>query len=311
MKILFIGDIHGKLLNPLKRLSNYNDDLFDKLEWLKNYANDNSVDVVVHLGDIADKPEISEAWKNKFIQIWRQYNGKFYSIVGKAHDLFNGVEESFSKTCLYNLELSGVLTVLKKPVEVGDVVLYPLSMHTKEAKKQIVSIDKNFKKDFHYILLAHQFYEWALDTSAGFTKDELSSIQSKCELILGHDHRQHETEQIGEVQVFRPGSLMRTELSEVTITQKPRVLLYDNGVYSYIDVPYKPIEQIYDVQSYRVHKSTAKAFRNIQNNLNDLSKYLTGDTRVITCSEALKQLNCPKEEYEYLRAVHQLAGQEF
>lgn len=311
-KILFVGDIHGKAINPLKRFCNYNEDLYVKLEWIRDYANQNNVDTIVHLGDIFDKPEASDEWKNKFIQIWKQYNGKFYSIIGKLHDLFYNNEQSYSKTCLYNLELSGVLTVLKdQEIDLGSTVLYPLSMHIKEAKKQIKCIDKHFKTGKDYVLLAHQFYDWTLEPSAGFEDEELLTIQTPCSLILGHDHRQHSTKTIGHVSVYRPGSLMRTELSETTIEQKPRVLLYDNGVFSYIEVPHKPIEQIYDIADYRVKKSSAKAFRNIKNNLADVSKYLHSDNVVMTCSEALKELKCPSEEFNYLKTVHQMSGLEF
>lgn len=310
-KILFIGDIHGKATNPLKRLCNYNDDLFAKLTWIRDYANTNKIDAIVHLGDIFDKPEATDEWKNKFIQIWKQYNGKFYSIIGLLHDLFFNNEQSYIKTCLYNLELSGVLEVLDNTTtNIGnDVELISLHMKTKESKKQLRSLKAN--KERHTILLAHQFYEWDLDKSAGFTEEELLAIPFKCDLILGHDHRQHKTEYVNNVNVFRPGSLMRTELSETTIEQKPRILLYDNGNYSYVEVPHKSIQEIYNVTDYRVKKTTAKAFKNIKNNLEDVSKYLHSNATVKTCSEALKELNCPLEEFNYLKTVHQMSGLEF
>lgn len=310
-KLLFLGDIHGKAINPLKRLCSYNEDLFAKLTWIRDYANEEHIDAVVHLGDIFDKPEATDEWKNKFIQIWKQYNGKFYSIIGKLHDLFYNNEQSYVKTCLYNLELSGVLEVLDNTSTIvsGDVELLSLSMHTKEAKKQLVELKESPWQ--YQIILAHQFYEWDLDKSAGFTEDDAASVQHKCSLILGHDHRQHETVHINNVDVYRPGSLMRTELSETTIEQKPRVLLFDNGKFSYIEVPHKPIQEIYDVANYRVAKSTAKAFRNIKNNLADISKYLHTDSSVKTCSTALKELKCPPEEFNYLKTVHQMSGLEF
>ena len=309
-KLLFLGDIHGKAINPLKRLCSYNEDLFAKLEWIRDYANENKIDAVVHLGDIFDKPEATDEWKNKFIQIWKQYNGKFYSIIGMLHDLFYNNEQSYVKTCLYNLELSGVLKVIDNTtITIGDVELVSLNMRTKEAKKQLVAIPKSSSK--YQIILAHQFYEWDLDKSAGFTEDEVSSIDHDCSLILGHDHRQHGTEHVNHVDIYRPGSLMRTELSETTIEQKPRVLLFDDGSFNYIEVPHKSIQEIYDVANYRVTKSTAKAFRNIKNNLADVSKYLHTDTTVKTCSEALEELKCPSAEFNYLKTVHQMSGLEF
>lgn len=312
-KILFIGDIHGKKSNPLDRLCDYNEDQYKKLDWIRDYCIENGIKTIVHLGDIADKPEMPEEWKNRFIQIWRPYQsyGKFYSIPGLLHDYFHNREDSYSKTCLYNLELSGVLEVLREPVKFGDVALMPLSMFTKEAKEQIRYIDKRFKTGVDYVLLAHQFYNWELNKDAGFIDDELITICTPCSLVLGHDHRQHSDVQVGNVTVRRPGSLMRTELSETTIAMRPRVLLYDNHIWSYVEVPHRPIEELYNVVEYRNNKSNAKVFRNLKNNLEGISKYFHQDDTIIPCSQALKDLNCPSEEYDYLRAVYQICGQEF
>lgn len=313
--MLFIGDIHGKPHCPLSRLCDYNEDLFKKLEWIRDYCNDNHVQTIVHLGDIYDKPEASDEWKNKFIRIWKEYNGNFYSIIGKSHDLFYNTEQSFSKTCLYNLELSGVLKVLREPIDFGDAILYPLSMHIDKAKEELKHLNTlemlhNVSKNV--ILLAHQFYDWSLDKRAGFTKEELQQLDFKCSLILGHDHRQHEDVNINNVIVRRPGSLMRTELSETTISQKPRVLLYDNGLWNYIEVPHKNINEIYDVNEYRLNKTNTKVFRAIENSLTNISKYIHNDNdTIVSCSKALKDLGCPPEEFEYLKTVFQDCSQPF
>lgn len=313
MKMLFIGDIHGKKQSPLDRLCDYNEDQYKKLEWIRDYAIKNDIKVIVHLGDIADKPEMPEEWKNRFIQIWKQYQpyGKFYTIPGLLHDYFHNREESYSKTCLYNLELSGVIEMIRETVDFGDVALMPLSMFTKEAKEQIRFIDKTFKIGTEYVLLAHQFYDWELNKDAGFTEDELMTICTPCSLVLGHDHRQHNDIQVGHVTVRRPGSLMRTELSETTIAMRPRVLLYDSHIWTYLEVPHRPIEEIYNVTEYRNNKANAKVFRDLKNNLEGISKYFHQTNDIILCSEALSKLNCPVEEYEYLKAVHQTCCQEF
>lgn len=313
-KILFIGDIHGKRTNPLNRLCDYNEDQYKKLEWIRDYCMSNDVRTIVHLGDIFDKPEATEEWKNKFIQIWKPYQsfGKFYSIVGKLHDLFYNVEQSYPKTCLANLELSGILEVIdSKIIAVDNVELCALSMHTTTAKKQMLELDKSFRVGYEHIILAHQFYQWELEPEAGFTEEELKTIQTKCSLVLGHDHRQHQTQEVDMVSVFRPGSLMRTELSEETIQMKPRVLLYDNGSWNYIEVPHRDITEIYNVQEYRTKKANSKLFRQLENNLEDIGKYFHNNDTVIPCSQALKELNCPQEEYEYLKAVYQVCSQEF
>lgn len=311
-KIAFIGDIHGKNSNPLNRLSDYNTDLFNKLIWIRDYCMKNNIDTIIHLGDIHDKPEASDAWKNKFIQIWSSYTGKFYSIIGMLHDLFYNREESFEKTCLRNLELSGVISVIKEPIKINNINIIPLDMRIKQAKSEIKHIETKFVDNSINVLVAHQFYEWALDESAGFTKKELSKITKKCSLILGHDHRQHNNEVVNNVTVVRPGSLMRTELSEETISMQPRIAVLDElGNWEYVIVPHKDINEIYNVQEYRLKKNNSKIFRNLSCNISEISNYLHKSDSIISCSEALKEFKCPEEEFNYLKAVHQLCNQAF
>lgn len=314
-KILFIGDIHGKKANPLDRLCDYNEDQYRKMIWIRDHCITNNIKTIVHLGDIADKPEMPDEWKNKFIEIWKPYisYGKFYTIIGLLHDLFYNRQESYPKTCLYNLELSGVLEVIQTPIIVENSVrLIPMSMFTKEAKEQILDIDNHIECDgMDNILLAHQFYNWTLDKSAGFTEEELMNIITPCSLILGHDHRQYPDDIVGNVTVRRPGSLMRTELSETTIEMKPRVLLYENGQWSYIEVPHRPIEEIYNVIEYQNRKKEVKIFKSLENNLEDISKYFHKENSIIPCSEILAGLHCPKDEFDYLRGVHQVCCQDF
>lgn len=309
-KILFIGDIHGKPRSPLDRLCDYNEDLFKKLEWIRDYCITNKIMTIVHLGDIYDKPEATDEWKNKFIQIWKSYPGTFYSIIGKAHDLFYNNEQSYSKTCLYNLELSGVIKVLTSQLKIDDIVLYPLSMHVSEAKRQLQTIN-DMQIGYNYIFLAHQFYNWDFDPDAGINDIDIKDVPYSSSLILGHDHRQHETLTVSNCQIFRPGSLMRTELSETTIKQRPRVLVYDNYSWSYVSVPCRDINEIYDVAGYRSRKATVKAFKQVKNGLDNMSTYFHQDDVVVSCSEALKELNCPQEEFYYLKSVYQLCSQQF
>lgn len=310
MKICFIGDIHLKKMSPLNRLIDYNDDLLKKLEWIRDYCNTNEIDTVVHLGDIADYPDMPDGLKNKFIQTWRLYKGTFYSIVGMSHDLFYNNEQSYFKTCLYNLELSGILQVLYEPVLIDNIRLAPLDMHIDKAKEQI----RHAGLDNHRtIFLAHQFYNWDLDKRAGFEEDDFVNLDKECSLILGHDHRQHNDVVSGNVTIRRPGSLMRTELSEETISKKPRVLLFDSttDTWDYITVPHRDINEIYNVAEYRAKKSNLKSFKQVKNALENISSYFHKDDTIIHCSKALEDLKCPPAEYEYLKSVYQLCNQQF
>lgn len=309
--IMFIGDIHGKNKTPLNRLKDYNDDLFKKMEWLVSYCNANQIRYCIHLGDIHDKTEASDEWKNRFIQIWRQYNGKFYTIFGN-HDIPYNEESLYTKTCLRNLELSGVIEVLREPLIIDDVSIVPLSLDLAKSKEIIkYSIKNNI--GLHLIFVGHHFYEFGLNRKAGFVEEDFKDISSRVDLVLGHDHKQYETKFVNQMMILRPGSLMRTELSEATINMVPRVLVLDRDLgFQYVQVPHRDINEIYNVQEYYSKKQNAKYFKQTINALENMNKYLDRKSESsILCSEALKELGCPQPEFDYLKAVYQQCGQEF
>lgn len=313
-KICFIGDIHGKNRNPLGRLYDYNEDLFYKLNWIIRYCNDNNINKIVHLGDIHDKTESSDEWKNKLIMTIRQFNGDFYSLIGN-HDLPNNNEQLYSQTCLFNLELSGAIKILREPeiIDFGQII--PLSLDIQKAKKDLIKYYEESEAGSTCIFVGHNYYNFSLNLNAGFVDEDFAEIRSKIYMVLGHDHRQHEAVTTGNCTIFRPGSLMRTELSEETISMRPRILIYANdslvSSWKYVEVPHRDINEIYDVGFYRSKKINTKYFKQTANALDNIDKYLKAQNVQIKCSDALKQLNCPIEEYEYLKAAYQMCSQEF
>lgn len=315
-KILFLGDVHGKNKSPLNRLKDYNDDLFAKLQWIVDYCNKERVDFCIHLGDIHDRTEASDEWKNRFIQTWQGCFASFYTIFGN-HDIPYNNEQFYPKTCLRNLELSNAVKIFKEPMAFnGKMRIVPLSLDLTKAKQELYEYcNDSLATTMHTIFVGHHYYEFDLNRNAGFVEEDFASIPVRADLVLGHDHRQHNTIFANNIQIFRPGSLMRTELSESTINMKPRVLLYDTEDvigWKYIEVPHRDINEIYDVELYYSKKSNAKYFKQTSNALENMHKYLDkkSDTSIL-CSEALKQLNCPQPEFDYLKAAYQQCGQEF
>lgn len=314
-QIAFLGDIHGKNRNPLGRLQDYNEDLFKKLQWIVNYCNENKIETIIHLGDIHDKTEATDEWKNRFIQILRQYNGKFYTIVGN-HDLPNNNEKLYYQTCLRNLELSGAVTILKEPLLLENIKLIPLSLDIQKAKKELQSYAEQAKEtDETCIFVGHHYYQFDLKPEAGLVGEDFAQFHNLVNIVLGHDHRQHKMQNTGCCKIFRPGSIMRTELSEETISMQPRFLVYNTEdtllSWKYVKIPHRDINEIYDVAFYRNKKNNTKYFKQTKNALDNMDKYLKTQDVSIPCSKALKELNCPPEEYEYLRYVYQSCSQEF
>ena len=84
-------------------------------------------------------------------------------------------------------------------------------------------------------------------------------------------------------------------------------MCYDDSVYRYAGRHYLS----YDVGFYRSKKAQAKYFKQTSNALDNIDKYLKAQNVQIKCSDALKKLDCPTEEYEYLKAAYQMCSQEF
>ena len=80
-RAIYFTDTHYGC-RPLTRKDNYNESILKKLEWIFNFAKKNNC-IVLHGGDLFDKPNISLTDLIPLVNLFRKYNDlQIYSIRG-------------------------------------------------------------------------------------------------------------------------------------------------------------------------------------------------------------------------------------
>lgn len=117
MKFLYVTDSHIRGTTPKNRLDVYIDTLKEKLEEVIKVANEEAVDVVLHGGDVFDRPDLAPNIVGQFAKIFMKANMPIYVIAGN-HDTFGHNPETISRTMLGLMDSFGVMHVIEpdKPV---------------------------------------------------------------------------------------------------------------------------------------------------------------------------------------------------
>ncbi|KHF38660.1 metallophosphoesterase [Halalkalibacter okhensis] len=117
MKFLYVTDTHIRGTTPKNRLDVYVDTLKEKLEEVIELANKEEVDVLLHGGDVFDRPDLSPNVVGQFAKIFMKAQMPIYVVAGN-HDTFGHNPETISRTMLGLMDSFGVMTVInpKTPV---------------------------------------------------------------------------------------------------------------------------------------------------------------------------------------------------
>ncbi|MFV8827222.1 metallophosphoesterase family protein [Alkalihalobacterium sp. APHAB7] len=111
MKFLYFTDTHIRGTTPKNRLDSFVDTLKMKLVEIMEISNREQVDVLLHGGDVFDRPDLSPNVVGQFAQIFRQANAPIYAISGN-HDTYGHNPETISRTMLGLLHAFGIITVI-------------------------------------------------------------------------------------------------------------------------------------------------------------------------------------------------------
>ncbi|MDT8858954.1 exonuclease SbcCD subunit D [Alkalihalobacillus sp. MEB130] len=111
MKFLYVTDTHIRGTTPKNRLDVYVDTLKEKLEEVMELANKEEVDVILHGGDVFDRPDLSPNVVGQFAKVFMKANMPIYVVAGN-HDTFGHNPETISRTMLGLMDSFGVMTVI-------------------------------------------------------------------------------------------------------------------------------------------------------------------------------------------------------
>ncbi|XOQ16395.1 MAG: DNA repair exonuclease [Shouchella clausii] len=114
---LYFTDTHIRGTAPKNRLDAFPETMKRKLTEIMAIANREKVDVLLHGGDVFDRPDLSPSTVGQFAQIFREAPAPIYTIAGN-HDTFGHNPETVSRTMLGLLDAFGIMKLVHpgKPI---------------------------------------------------------------------------------------------------------------------------------------------------------------------------------------------------
>lgn len=235
MRMLFFTDTHIRGTNPQNRKDNFVDTIFRKLEEVFDIAKENDVDILIHGGDIFDRPDIAPSLVRDFIVLIDRYSLPIYAVAGN-HDMFGQNPVTLNRTMLGLLDGAGIIRLLspgeklyfkdgnKKIQLTGQHYFYGLDVDSGK-QSYIVKKDKDVDVAIHIVhgmLLEKPFFEGMAYTLIEDILDTEADIT-----LSGHYHSGFTTKCIDNKYFINPGSLVRINNSLNELLRMPKVVLLD------------------------------------------------------------------------------------
>ncbi|SDC43910.1 metallophosphoesterase [Shouchella lonarensis] len=114
---LYFTDTHIRGTTPKNRRDTFSETLKEKITEVMSIAQEEQVDVLLHGGDVFDRPDLSPRVVSEFAPLFFQAPAPIYTIAGN-HDTFGHNPDTVSRTMLGLLDAVGVMKLLhpKAPV---------------------------------------------------------------------------------------------------------------------------------------------------------------------------------------------------
>ena len=111
MKFLYFTDTHIRGTTPKNRLDTFSETIKLKLTEVMQIAEKEQVDLMLHGGDVFDRPDLSPNVVGQFAKLFREVQIPIYAISGN-HDTFGHNPDTFSRTMLVLLDSFGIMTII-------------------------------------------------------------------------------------------------------------------------------------------------------------------------------------------------------
>lgn len=238
MKFLITGDWHITNLPPINRIDNYEEAIFNKVNWLLTTAKKHNCTAVLQPGDMTDKYSLPDYLKRRYVMLFLSHGIKIITIPGQ-HDLryhINKIENTAFG--VFNAAYTQVAS--STPIELGDNV----DVYGAGWKSQIPEI-KN--KDVYNILLIHKMVIdnvklWAEQKE--YIMSATLATQYGYDIVVSGDNHNSFLYDKGNEILFNCGSLMRSTSAQMN--HRPVCYVLDMQDMSYEPI-YIPVDNIDDV----------------------------------------------------------------
>lgn len=233
MKILYFTDTHIRNTTPRHRRDNYQKAIYLKICEILQIAKTQNVDVILHGGDVFDRPDISPVIVKKYADIFKSVEIPMYVIAGN-HDLYEQNPDSVNSTMLGLLDKLEVIRLIKPDEKVfvnKDVTLqitgrlYYQNIDRANTVRDYVVTQKNTDYAVHMVhgmLLEKPFYEGmpcTLIKDIAMTAADIT--------FAGHYHSGFKPIKIDNKFFINPGGIARINNNISELERIPKYVIAD------------------------------------------------------------------------------------
>ncbi|HHY20797.1 MAG TPA: exonuclease SbcCD subunit D [Bacilli bacterium] len=233
MKFLYLTDTHIRGTTPKNRLDPFVETLKEKIAEAMIIANKEEVDVILHGGDVFDRPDISPSVVGQFAQIFRTANAPIYAISGN-HDTYGHNPDTVSRTMLGLLDAFGIMSIIH-PHE-------PLVIEKDDLKVQISgqpyhydidqrdpALDYYPPNEVNADILIHLVHSMLVEKALphGIPHTLIDHLWSSTATIIlsGHYHGGFGIKEKDGKYICNPGAIARVNNHWMEISRKPKVII--------------------------------------------------------------------------------------
>ena len=299
--VAFVGDIHFRESNPRARVGSYFESTLNDFKRILDRH-----DIVVILGDVFDSPTLPMRSLSILLNTLHDYvweKGKrIYTIIGN-HDIYNeNIEKTLEKTVLNLFDKLGYIKIFDK-LYIGSLFINGLHYRSKVNDISELPIETGLTN----ILTAHAFYEFDLDASCSFSREQLENLGYDY-VILGHDHRPYRLSKFDNFTLVRCGSLCRLSSHDYNLSRDEiayfTIEIDENNTYNVCErtIEVDKAEDVYNSECFRKPIENNNA---LVENLDELISFFQIKKKgVYTIASALKDLGALPYVVDYIKDVH-------
>ena len=233
MKLLVVNDTHIRGTTPSRRVDNFKETLLNKLQEVRQIAEEEEVDCILHSGDLFDRPDTAPSIVSEFVKVLRSFPMEFYIVAGN-HDLYGHNPETLPRTMLGLLVASGIVELIGQDRIIKEDAI-------NEIKVQITGRSFDYTLDNEnseaYEVEKQEDVDYALHLVHGMLLDKpvfedgytlIEDIETEADItITGHYHLGYGVKKFNGSYFLNPGSLVRISADLKEISRMPKVALID------------------------------------------------------------------------------------
>lgn len=233
LKFLYVTDTHIRGTTPKNRLDNFVDTLKEKLTEVIELANEENVDVLLHGGDLFDRPDLAPNVVAQFAKIFMRAQMPIYAVAGN-HDTFGHNPETLSRTMLGLMDSFDVISVItpERPVLIEKDGLrvqisgqsYHYDLDIRDPKLDYYPANET-EADVLIHLVHSMLVEKAMPAGIPHTLIDHIWDTTATILLTGHFHGGFGIKEQNGTYICNPGALARINNHWTEIERMPKVII--------------------------------------------------------------------------------------